>query len=275
MCATLKAVYGSFNGNFMNRLKQLRICKVLMLLTIFSASSYTQNIPTYSYKIVNIYPHDSEAFTQGLVYYQGYLYEGTGQQGQTTLRKVELKTGTVLQLHQLDYEYFGEGITIFDNRIIQLTWKSNTVFYYDLEKFIFIEKFYYPTEGWGITHDEKRLIMSDGTATLYYLDPYSFEEISRMEVRDDTGPVKGLNELEYVKGQILANVWPGDRIAEISPESGKVTGWIDLSGILGYYRQNRRVDVLNGIAYDSENDRLFVTGKYWPKLFEIKLLPRQ
>lgn len=258
----------------MIRLRQTSFI-ILSSFLLWSAGIFSQDIPVYSYQIVNIYPHDSGAFTQGLVYHEGYLYEGTGQHGETTLRKVELKTGKVLQLHQLDDEYFGEGATIFGNRIIQLTWKSNTVFYYDLEKFLLIEKFYYPTEGWGLTHDGERLIMSDGSARLYFFDPYSFEQINRVEVTDNNRPVEGLNELEYVKGEIFANVWPGERIARISPETGKVTGWIDLSGILGYYQQNRRVDVLNGIAYDSENDRLFVTGKYWPKLFEIKLIPRK
>lgn len=259
----------------MNRLIRLQVYTCWFFLTVFSILAFTQTIPTFTYKIINIYPHDSEAFTQGLIYSNGYLYEGTGQRGQTTLRKVDLKTGTVLQFHELSNEYFGEGITIFEDRIIQLTWQSNTGFYYDRESFMLIEKFYYATEGWGITHDGERLIMSDGTATLHFLTPHTFEETGQVEVTDTEGPVKGLNELEYVKGEIFANVWPGDRIVRISPDTGDVTGWIDLSGLLGYYQKNQQIDVLNGIAYDSENDRLFVTGKYWPKLFEIRLIPKK
>lgn len=252
----------------------IRFLSLLILLPFFFAGlALSQIIPTYSYKVVKVYPHDIGAFTQGLVYSDGFLYEGTGQNGQTTLRKVDLKTGTVLQLHELPDEYFGEGITIFGDKIIQLTWQSNTGFYYDKESFLPIEQFHYSTEGWGITHDGERLIMSDGTAVLHFLNPQTFQEIATMEVADDKGPVKGLNELEYINGEIFANVWPSDRIARISPSTGKVVGWIDLRGILGYYEQQHRVDVLNGIAYDSEKNRLFVTGKYWPKLFEIELVP--
>lgn len=258
----------------MNGFLNTRFLLFLILLPFFFAGpAFSQTIPTYSYKIVNVYPHDSGAFTQGLVYSDGFLYEGTGQNGQTTLRKVDLKTGTVLQLHELPDEYFGEGITIFGDKIIQLTWQSNVGFYYDKESFMPIEQFYYSTEGWGITNDGKRLIMSDGTAVLHFLDPQTFQETATLEITDDKAPVKGLNELEYINGEIYANVWPSDRIARISPSTGKVVGWIDLKGILGYYKDNYQVDVLNGIAYDSEHDRLFVTGKYWPKLFEIKLVP--
>lgn len=254
-------------------------CKYLLLLLVTvvplaaqEAPAESPAIPTYSYEIVKTYPHDRKAFTQGLVYSNGFLYEGTGQNGQTTLRKVDLKSGTVLQLYELPPEYFGEGITIFGDKIIQLTWQSNTGFYYDKESFLPIDQFYYSTEGWGITHDGQRLIMSDGTATLHFLDPQTFQEIGQIEVRDEKGPVKGLNELEYVNGEIFANVWPSERIARISPATGKVTGWIDLTGLLGYYKDSGQVDVLNGIAYDSKSGRLFVTGKYWPKLFEIKLI---
>ena len=246
---------------------------LILLLFFFAGTAVSQTIPNYSYRIVKVYPHDTGAFTQGLVYSDGFLYEGTGQNGETTLRKVDLKSGTVLQLHELPDEYFGEGITIFGNKIIQLTWQSNTGFYYDKESFMPIEQFYYSTEGWGITHDGEQLIMSDGTAVLHFLDPHTFQETATIEVTDDKGSVKGLNELEYINGEIYANVWPSERIARISPSTGKVVGWIDLKGILGFYKDNYQVDVLNGIAFDSEQNRLFVTGKYWPKLFEIKLVP--
>lgn len=234
-------------------------------------SAPRESTPIYGYQVVNIYPHDPHAFTQGLVYEDGILYEGTGLEGKSTLRKVDLKTGTVLQLYELSNEYFGEGITVWGDKIFQLTWESNIGFYYDKQSLTPLGQFYYATQGWGLTHDGQRLIMSDGSATLYFLEPGTFMEISRLQVTDENGPVDKLNELEYVRDEIFANVWPTERIARISPLNGKVLGWIDLTGLLGYYK-NREVDVLNGIAYDANNDRLFVTGKYWPKLFEIKLI---
>jgi len=255
----------------------MRSCSRILLIAAFTilltgVSSPRKSAPVYGYKVVNIYPHDPEAFTQGLVYADGVLYEGTGLEGKSSLRKVALKTGTVLQLHELPNAYFGEGIAVWGDKIIQLTWETNVGFYYDRQSFTLIDQFYYSTQGWGLTHDGERLIMSDGSATLYFLDPGNFMEISRVEVTDESGPVEKLNELEYVRGEIFANVWPTERIARISPQTGKVLGWIDLAGLLGHYKNNREVDVLNGIAYDAENDRLFVTGKFWPKLFEIKLI---
>jgi len=229
-------------------------------------------VPVYSYKIVNIYPHDRNAFTQGLVFENGFLYEGTGLRGRSSLRKVKLETAEVLQQRTLGYEFFGEGVTIYGNKIIQLTLRAKVGFVCDKDSFELLEQFNYPTEGWGITHDGKRLIMSDGTSTLYFLSPETFEEIGRIKVKDNNGPVTGLNELEYVQGQIYANIWKTDRIAQINPQSGKVTGWIELRGLLNPKDDGYLVDVLNGIAYDAMNDRLFVTGKLWPKLFEIKLV---
>jgi len=229
--------------------------------------------PVYGYKIVRVYPHDPRAFTQGLVYYQGVLYEGTGIWGESTVRKVELSTGKVLQIYHLPPQYFGEGITLWQDRLIQLTWRSHRGFVYNRDNFRLIREFSYPTEGWGITHDGERLIMSDGTAKLHFLDPVTFEEIREIEVRDGNLPVPYLNELEYVKGAIYANVWQTDRIAVIDPETGRVGAWIDLAGLLSAEERTGNEDVLNGIAYDSQNDRLFVTGKYWPKLFEIELVP--
>ena len=230
-------------------------------------------VPIYTYKVVNTYPHDPNAFTQGLVFEDGVLYEGTGLRGRSTLRVVELETGDILQIRELPAQFFGEGVTIYGNRIIQLTWQSNVGFVYDKESFELLQEFNYPTEGWGITHDGERLIMSDGTSTLRFLDPETYEEVHRVEVLDRGSPVTRLNELEYVQGIIYANVWQTDRIAMIAPSTGQVVGWIDLEGLLGEEDRIQRVDVLNGIAYDAEDDRLFVTGKWWPKLFEIELIP--
>ena len=225
-----------------------------------------------TYRIVNTYPHDRSAFTQGLVFADDFLYEGTGLRGHSSLRKVDLKTGNILRVRQLPAQLFGEGITIYGNRVIQLTWRARVGFVYNRETFQLLDTFTYPTEGWGITHDGRSLIMSDGTSTLYFLDPQTFQEVHRLEVHTRHGPVSRLNELEYVQGEIYANVWQTDRIAKISPETGEVIGWIDLEGLLRPEDRDRRVDVLNGIAYDVKNDRLFVTGKLWPKLFEIELI---
>ena len=227
----------------------------------------------WTYKIINTFPHDREAFTQGLVFDDGFLYEGTGLNGRSELRKVELETGKVLQTHKLADEYFGEGITIFGDRIIQLTYKSNVGFVYNKETFELQREFSYPTEGWGLTHDGENLIMSDGTPMLYFLDPETFKQNRKIMVLDQDSPVWGLNELEYIDGQIYANVWPTERIVRIEPETGEVIGWIDIEGILAPQDHSEPVDVFNGIAYDSANRRLFVTGKFYPKLYEIKLIP--
>lgn len=229
-------------------------------------------VPVYTCRVVNTYPHDRDAFTQGLVYENGILYEGTGLRGRSTLRKVELETGDVLQIHKLPPQFFGEGITIYGNRIVQLTWQSNVGLVYDKYSFRLLQKFNYPTEGWGITHDGKRLVMSDGTSILRFLDPETFEEIGRIDVREKGGTVAGLNELEYIQGEVYANVWPTDRIARIAPETGQVVGWIQVKGLLRAEDRFTGVQVLNGIAYDPKNDRLFVTGKFWPRLFEVKLI---
>jgi glutamine cyclotransferase len=225
----------------------------------------------YTYSIVNTYPHDENAFTQGLVYENGSLYESTGFYGNSTLRRVNLETGEVLQLYTLSDRYFGEGITIFDDKIIQLTWREQKGFIYDRCSFDLLQEFNYSTEGWGITCDGTRLIMSDGTANLYFLDPATFEKIGQVEVHDTT-PVSNINELEYINGKVYANIWMEEKIAIINPQTGQVEGWINLSGIQNL--QNQDVDnVLNGIAYDAKGSRLFVTGKRWPQLFEIKLIP--
>ena len=242
----------------------------LILVTDTSSSAIT---PCYTYKIINTYPHDRSAFTQGLIYHDVSLYESTGLYGRSSLRKVELKTGIVLKNHSLPSLFFGEGITVFGNKIIQLTWKSKMGFVYNKESFKVLQTFHYPTEGWGITNDGRRLIMSDGSSTLFFLDLATFKEVDKIEVLDQDGAaIKGINELEYIKGEIFANIWPTTRIARISPKTGRVTGWIDLAGIVPLEKD---ADVLNGIAYDEKNDRLFVTGKLWPKVFEIDLVAPQ
>ncbi len=225
--------------------------------------------PRYTFRIVNNYPHDPGAYTQGLIYKDGFLYEGTGLRGHSTLRKVDLTTGEVIQSLILDPNLFGEGITLFDDRIIQLTLTSGIGFIYDPQSFLKQGEFRYTPEGWGLTHDGRQLIMSDGSAELRFLDVETFEETARITVTDRGQPVRWLNELEYVDGEIYANVWQSDVIARISPETGNVLGWIDLSSLLG---DEPQAGILNGIAYDSEGKRLFVTGKNWPRLFEIALV---
>jgi len=259
----------------------LIICLVLHLLLLSTCSqpdseSGTTNLPpdttNFSFEIVESLPHDPEAFTQGLVFHRGYFYEGTGLYGRSSLRKVVPQTGEVARIHLMDESLFGEGIALLDDRIIQLTWRSNTGFVYDRDNFETIGTFSYTTEGWGLTFDGECLIMSDGSATLYFLDPKDFTEIKQVTVHDANGPVCNLNELEYIYGEIFANIWKTDVIARIDPETGWVRGRIDLKGILNLEGIYGRVDVLNGIAYDSQKDRIFVTGKLWPKLFHIELL---
>jgi glutamine cyclotransferase len=228
----------------------------------------------YTYNIVNVYPHDRNAFTEGLVFENGFLYEGTGGYGGSSVRKVQLETGTVLQMHLLPTIYFGEGIVIHENKIIELTWKSHVGFIFDKTSLDSLGAFYYPTEGWGITYDGTHLIMSDGTSMLRFWDPLTLAQVDSIQVFDDTLAVTELNELEYIKGKIYANVWKSDRVAIISPQTGQVESWIDLSGLLSPGDKVPPIDVLNGIAYDKDNDRLFVTGKWWPKLFEIEIVPK-
>jgi glutamine cyclotransferase len=263
---------------FVNRFLKLFIPRLIIilvaLLVLFCRDSKNPEAPTaYTYEIVNTFPHDRNAFTQGLVFEDGVLYEGTGLYGRSTLRKVELETGSVLQMHQLLTKFFGEGITIYGDNIIQLTYKENVGFVYNKDTFELLQEFNYPTEGWGITHNGRDLIMSDGTPTLYFINPETFEQVSRIKVYDRNTPLWGLNELEYVEGQIYANIWPTERLAVIAPDTGRVTGWIDMKGLLTQQDYSRPFDILNGIAYDHRNGRLFVTGKFWPKLFEIKLMP--
>jgi len=262
----------------MNRFVKLFVPALIVLCAAILVAFKLHNrnphaLASWRYKVVNTFPHDRQAFTQGLVFENGVVYEGTGLCGRSQLRKVELRTGNVLQQHSLPDKFFGEGITIFGDRIIQLTFQSNVGFVYDKSSFELLRKFHYPTEGWGLTHDGKQLIMSDGTPMLYFLDPETFEQVHRMMVFDQDKPVWGLNELEYIEGLVYANVWPTDRIVQIEPQTGKVVGWIDMKGLLSPQDHNGSEDVLNGIAYDPASRRLFVTGKLWSKLFEVKLVP--
>ncbi len=226
----------------------------------------------YSYKIVSTYPHDARAFTQGLVFHDGYLYEGTGLYSQSSLRKVDLESGKILQQTDLATNYFGEGIAVFGNNIYQLTWLSKKGFIYTLNEFDSVGQFSYSTEGWGLTHDGNRFILSDGSATLQFLDTQTLQVTGTLHVVDDIGAQSNLNELEFVNGSVYANIWYTDWIVIIDPESGYITGRIDLSGLLSAEDITPDTNVLNGIAFDDQNQRLFVTGKRWPKLFEINLV---
>lgn len=227
-------------------------------------------LPLYTYTVIRAYPHDRDAFTQGLQYVDGVLYEGTGLNGRSSIRKVKIETGEVLQQRAVPEQYFGEGITIFGNELFQLTYQAGLGFVYDAQSFAPKRTFKYTGEGWGLTHDESSLIMSDGSDTLRFLDPATFAERRRLRVTAAGQPLKNLNELEWVKGEIFANVWQTDYIARIDPATGRVNSYVDLRGLLTP-REAAGVDVLNGMAYDAAGDRLFVTGKLWPKVFEIKL----
>jgi glutamine cyclotransferase len=225
------------------------------------------------YRVVHSYPHDRQAFTQGLVYVSGHLYESTGINGQSSLREIDLDSGRILQFVDVPTKYFAEGLTDWGATLIQLTWQTETAFVYDRGSFRRLRTLHYEGEGWGLTHDSRSLILSNGTAELRFLDPETLSEKRRIVVKDHGKPVKELNELEYVQGQIYANIWHSDRIARISPATGNVLGWIDLTGLLPENERSGHEAVLNGIAYDAAHDRLFVTGKLWPRIFEIKVIP--
>jgi len=231
-----------------------------------------------SYRIKHTYPHDPHAFTQGLVFVDGRLYESTGINGQSSLRMVDLDTGRVLQEQPVESKYFGEGLTTWGGTLVQLTWESHVALVYDRFSFRLLRTFSYPGEGWGLTQNGKSLILSDGTPILRFFDPETFKEVRRITVKDRGKPVSDINELEYVKvegrGQVYANIWHSDRIARISPQTGKVLGWIDLKGLLGAGERSGAEAVLNGIAWDPVRQRLFLTGKLWPKLFEIEVVPQ-
>lgn len=245
-----------------------------LALGALACSAAQAATPVYGYRVVHVYPHDTSAYTEGLFYKDGYLYESTGEAGESTVRKVELQTGKVVQRHDVPAAYFGEGIIDWKQQLIQLTWKNQLGFVYDLASFKELRTFNYPGEGWALTRDSKHIYMSDGSSVLRVLDPDTLTAIGGgIMVTDNGEPVANLNELEWVKGEIYANVWMTNRIARIDPASGHVTGWIDLTGLLDVSRlPDPYNDVLNGIAYDERHDRLFVTGKRWPKLFEITLV---
>jgi glutamine cyclotransferase len=229
-------------------------------------------VPVYDIDVVHTYPHDAGAFTEGLFYLNGFLYESTGLEQHSTIRKVRLETGEVLQKIDIPPQYFGEGIVSWHGHLISLTWKSQLGFVFDLNTFKLQRQFHYDGEGWALTRDDKRIIMSDGTPELRFLDPVTLKETGRVEVTLDGKPVRNVNELEWVKGEIYANVWQTNWIARINPTSGQVVGLINLAGLLKPSDiVQGQTDVLNGIAYDAKGDRLFVTGKNWPKLFEIRL----
>ncbi|MBZ5610991.1 MAG: glutaminyl-peptide cyclotransferase [Acidobacteriia bacterium] len=241
------------------------------LLSLLAAVAQT---PEYGYQVVHVYPHDRGAFTQGLEFRAGFLYEGTGLNGQSTVRKVKPETGEVLQEIRLDPQYFGEGITVFNQLIFELTWRSQIGFVYDQNSFRRLRSFSYSGEGWGLANDGSDIFMSDGTPEIRVWDPVTLREKRRITVRDAGKPVTSLNELECVRGEIYANVWQTDRIVRIAPATGRVLGWVNLAGLLSAADRAENTDVLNGIAYDALGDRLFVTGKLWPKMFEIKIVPK-
>jgi len=246
--------------------------------TANSPSQTTGKIPVYTYEIVKTFKHDSKAFTQGLVFHNGFLYESTGQKGDSTVRKVEINSGRVLQKQDLSDDYFAEGMTILNDRIYQVTWQENTAFVYDVNDFKLLKELKYQGEGWGLTDDGTNLIMSDGTHVIRIVDPETFKTTRTLVVLDENGkPLLDLNELEYVKGEIWANVWHSEKIgkpnhiARINPNSGKLLGWINLQGISPDDVERDNENTLNGIAYDETSDRIFVTGKKWRNLYEIKL----
>jgi glutamine cyclotransferase len=235
----------------------------------------SRSAPIYTFEVVNTYPHDAYAFTQGLVIQDGMLVESTGLNGRSSLRHVDLASGNVLKKVDVSEQYFAEGLTIFKGRIFQLTWKAGKGFIYDSATFERSGEFSYSGEGWGLTHDDRSLILSDGTNEIRFINPENFSVERTIKVTAGGKKIDELNELEYVKGEIFANIWQDDRIVRIDPSSGAVLGWIDLTGLLSATDRTPQTNVLNGIAYDAAADRLFVTGKLWPKLFEIKLKLKQ
>ena len=257
------------------RLLKPKILFYLLLAWIFISEapcSAQDKAQTYGYRVVHVYPHDPSAFTQGLIYLDGYLYESTGLNGHSSLRKVDPQTGRVLQKSDLPSQYFGEGLTNWKDALIQLSWKAQTGCVYDRRTFRLLRTFHYTGEGWGLTQDGAHLIMSDGSSELRFLDPQTFETMKSITVSEGEVEVHDLNELEYINGRIYANVWQTDLIAVISPVKGNVLAWIDLSGLRPASTRGNSNAVLNGIAYDATHNRIFLTGKLWPKLFEIQLV---
>lgn len=248
--------------------------RLALLAVVALLSACASGIPVYGYKVVHRYPHDTNAFTEGLIYLHGTLYESTGGQGSSSVRQVDLATGKVLRQVWLPPTIFGEGIVDWHGRLVQLTWHQHEGIVWDLATLKPVERFAYPGQGWALTRNGTHLYMSDGSSDLRILDPVSFKQVGTLHVTADGRPVTKLNELEWVKGEIWANIWQTSRIARIDPATGHVVGWIDLSGIYDVQATpDPQDDVLNGIAYDAAHDRLFVTGKCWPTLFQIRLVP--
>jgi len=253
-------------------MRQTSLSRALVVLFLLVAGC-THAPAADTYRILHVYPHDSQAFTQGLIYLNGHLYESTGVRGRSSLREEDLETGGIVKYQAIPNQYFGEGLTNWGNELIQLTWTSHTALVYDLKTFRFIRTFHYDYEGWGLTQDGKDLIESDGSSTLRFIDPATFQTVRTITVHDHGKPVTQLNELEYIHGQIYSNVWHTNHIVRISPATGDVLGTIDLTGLLAPGEVTDPEAVLNGIAYDSVHNRLFVTGKLWPKIFEIQVIP--
>ena len=251
-------------------LNRFGLSSILLALSL-SLAAPAQTTDTY--QVIHTYPHDAQAFTQGLIYLDGHLYESTGINGKSSLREEDLETGSILQFQDVPSKYFAEGLTNWGSTLIQLTWQDHVVLVYDRANLRFLHSIPHPGEGWGLTQDGKNLILSDGSPTLHFLDPVTLREVRSITVKDRGVPVKQLNELEFIHGEIYANIWYSDRIARIAPATGKVIGWIDLAGLLPKSERSDPQAVLNGIAWDSAHDRLFVTGKLWPKIFEVKLMP--
>ncbi len=247
--------------------------RIFVVAVWFATASLAPAADTY--RVIHTYPHDEHAFTQGLVYVDGHLYESTGIKGSSSLREEDLETGRILNFYPVPDQYFAEGLTDWGNTLIQLTWQAHIAFVYDRATFQLLRTFHYQGEGWGLTQDGKDLILSDGSATLRFFDPADFREVRKIAVRDRGAPVTELNELEFIHGQIYANIWHSDRIARISPATGKVLGWIDLTGLLPDSQRSSPEAVLNGIAYDAAHDLILVTGKLWPKIFEIEVIPEK
>lgn len=258
-----------------NILKRALLLAAVVSLVVFRCSAEERLVPEqFAYVVVNCYPHDPGAFTQGLVWDEGKVYEGTGKRGWSSLRRVDLFSGDIV--HKIDHQphIFAEGVTVLKDNVYQLTWKNNVVFMYDKHDFSLKQSWKIPGEGWGLTHDDESLILSNGSSTLYFLDPKTLAKKWTVTVHDNERKISQLNELEFVNGIVYANIWHSDWIAMINPINGAVVGWIDLSGLRTYMKYNKQQNVLNGIMYDQKEDRLFVTGKYWPALFEIRLTGR-
>ncbi len=252
----------------------ISVILILLALQLVYQNTKPKTPSYYDVEVVEKYPHDPDAFTQGLVYYEGYLYEGTGLYGESSLRKVDFETGEVLKQIDLEDQYFGEGITILEDKVYQITWKEETGFVYNLDDFTIERTFRYQGQGWGLTHDGTHLIMSNGSSTLSFYDPSTFELMKTVDVIYDGAPVPDLNELEYIDGVVYSNVWNLDQIIIINPDDGSTHGWTDLESLRGELDSSEGVDVLNGIAYDAESGSLLLTGKFWPNLFEVELVPK-